>query len=113
MQMLLNTNPGFKPRFKEYLFFEDYSNDEMLIIFEKMADTKGYEVESAAKPVLTRRFTRERALDSFGNARTARSVLDESIERHAYNFIKGKLTPGQRHTITAQDVSDIPRSIDR
>ena len=37
MKKLLNSNPGFLSRIKEHFYFENYSIDELAMIFEAMA----------------------------------------------------------------------------
>ena len=111
MKQLLDTNPGFKSRIKDYLLFPDYSDEEMLEIFEMMAKQKGYEIDNGAKLKFKRRVANERPLDSYGNARTARSILDEAMEKHAYNFITNKWDESYRHTIREEDIKEFPKII--
>lgn len=111
MRDLLESNPGFQSRIKEFLFFEDYSDEEMVTIFTMMAKTKGYTLDFGAKEKLIQRIQAERPLASFGNARTARSILDEAIEKHAYHCISQKLPEEQRYVIGVMDVSTEPRVI--
>ena len=109
MKELLETNPGFKSRIKDYLLFADYNDDEMLQIFKSMAHAKGYVVNSSAETQFEKRLANEKPLNSFGNARTARSILDEALEKHAYNFITEKWSEDLRHTITGSDINEFPR----
>lgn len=111
MRELLNANPGFQSRLKEYLYFEEYNDYDMLTIFRTMAQHKGYTVSNGAEQNALVRIQAERKLSSFGNARTARSILDEAIEKHAYHCIKLKLPDEQRYELQAEDVSTAPRSI--
>ncbi len=111
MRELLNANPGFQSRLKEYLYFEEYNDQDMLTIFRTMAQHKGYTVSTGAEQNALVRIQAERKLSSFGNARTARSILDEAIEKHAYHCIKFKLPDEQRYELQAEDVSTAPRSI--
>lgn len=91
MKRLLDANEGFKSRIKEYLEFPDYSNEEMKKIFESMAHASGFAVSLGAIENFAVRCEKERKLSSFGNGRTARNVLDETIDRHALNYGQGKL----------------------
>lgn len=47
---------------------------------------------------------KERKLMTFGNARTVRSVLEETIDSHALNFVKGKIDAGDKYKILAMDI---------
>jgi ATP-dependent Clp protease ATP-binding subunit ClpA len=111
MRDLLNANPGFQSRLKEYLYFESYNDEDMLTIFKTMAKSRGYEISSQAIEPFTQRVQAERALPSFGNARTARSILDEAIEKHAYRCIKQQLPQDQRYLIDAPDINPKPNAI--
>lgn len=91
MKRLLDANEGFKSRIKEYLNFPDYTAPEMLQIFELMAQEQGFTVSPAAQRNFNIRVEKERRLSSFGNGRTARNILDESIDKHALNYGMGNL----------------------
>ena len=86
MKRLVDTNEGFKSRIKEYLEFPDYSVPEMEQIFESMAHSSGFVVSEGAMSRFSQRIANERQLDSFGNGRTVRNVLDECIDKHALNY---------------------------
>lgn len=105
MHMLLETNPGFSSRVKEYLEFPDYSDQEMREIFEKMAEKEGFTVSSDVWPVYDERIAKERRTSSFGNARTARNVLSETLDRHSLNYVDGKIPNDMRNVICREDVS--------
>lgn len=92
MKRLLDTNEGFKSRIKEYLEFPDYNSEEMKEIFVSMAHAEGFVVSEEALENFEIRCAKERKLSSFGNGRTARNILDETIDRHALNYGKGILT---------------------
>lgn len=111
MRDLLESNPGFQSRLKEYLYFEDYDDNDMCTIFHAMAKAKGYTLDLGAKQNLLQRIQNERPLPSFGNARTARSILDEAMERHAYHFIAHKLPDDQRYVLSAKDLDVTPKII--
>jgi stage V sporulation protein K len=92
MKRLLDTNEGFKSRIKEYLEFCDYSSSEMQQIFVSMANVAGFVVSSEALENFEIRCDKERKRSSFGNGRTARNILDETLDRHALNYGKGILS---------------------
>lgn len=110
MTTLLESNPGFQSRIKEYFHFPDYSQDELLRIFYLMAKEKGFSVHKDCDIPLGFRFCKERLLGSWGNARTVRNVLEESIDKHAAHFINGQLPPSQKYCLQAMDISSHPKS---
>lgn len=105
MRQLLEYNPGFASRVKEYLTFPDYNAHEMEEIFALMAKSKGFDVDSAAYPNYDKRVASERELRSFGNGRTARNILEETLDKHARNYMEGKLDKSQEYLIIADDIS--------
>jgi len=111
MSQMLDVNPGFKSRVKEYLDFPDYSEEELLSIFRQMAKEKGFEVESSCNKPLSRRFLAERRLSSWGNARTVRNVLEETLDKHALRFMKGEVDKMKKYVLFGEDVSLWPKSV--
>lgn len=105
MRQLLSANPGFDSRIKEYLDFPDYTNDEMKEIFVNMAKENGFAVADDALASFTERISKERRLRSFGNARTARNILDESIDRHSLNYVNGELDKKDKFRLRGIDIS--------
>lgn len=111
MGKMLETNPGFKSRIKEYLDFPDYSQPELLEIFKRMASSKGFEVDESCDKPLTLRLGMERSLSSWGNARTVRNVLEESIDRHAVNFVRGKIEKDSKYRLFGDDICTEPKAL--
>ena len=105
MKKLLNANPGFASRIKEYLNFPDYDTMEMREIFRTMANQRNFTVDADAFDNFDERIRKERALDSFGNGRTARNILDEAIDKHALNLKQGLLDPAKRYVLSDVDIS--------
>ena len=83
MKELVRTNPGFKSRIKDYLSFPSYSNEELVEIFKAMAANADFKVSPEAENRLVERMIAEKKERYFGNARTVRNVLDESIDNHS------------------------------
>lgn len=89
---LLDENEGFKSRIKEYLEFPDYNLSELKQIFESMAHSSNFALSVEAMDNFEVRISKEQQLSSFGNGRTVRNILEESIDRHALNYGQGKLS---------------------
>lgn len=105
MKQLIKSNPGFESRIKEYLVFPDYNDFEMREIFTLMARENQFVVSAEALDVLDERIAKERLLDSFGNARTIRNILDEAIDKHALNYMKKVISEEDKYRICACDIS--------
>ena len=75
MEKFIHSNPGLESRFNRFLFFPDYTVDEMMAIF-KMRCGKGYVLTEEAEPLVRDYIAEESAAgDSFGNARGVRNIF--------------------------------------
>ena len=109
IKKLIQSNPGFESRIKDFLVFQDYNNEELKEIFINMARDNNFVVDASAIDKLEERFERERNLSSFGNGRTARNILDECIDKHAFNFKNKEIDISDKFKITEKDVNVYPK----
>jgi chromosomal replication initiation ATPase DnaA len=83
MEQFLTMNAGLASRFTYKLHIEDYTQEELLAIFKKMAEKEQYtlspEAEYRALDVISQML--ETKDDTFGNAREIRNLLDETIQQ--------------------------------
>jgi hypothetical protein len=79
------SNPGLKSRFTRFLQFDDYTGEQMLQIFESLAQRDGYELSPFAREVVEKYFTGayENRDERFGNARLVRNFFEDTIGRQA------------------------------
>ena len=81
MEMFLNTNPGLASRFTHRLHIDDYTEDELVSIYKKMAAREDYclsqEAEFKLMGLVCQMVINKK--DSFGNAREMRTLLDTTI----------------------------------
>ena len=103
VKSLLDSNPGFRSRIKDYLIFPDYTNDELFDIFCNMARMYKFSVSEDAYENFLIRIDKEKRLDSFGNARTVRNILDETIDTHALRYKRGE--DCDKFVISPDDIS--------
>ncbi|MFA7420729.1 MAG: AAA family ATPase [Melioribacteraceae bacterium] len=80
MYSFLNSNPGLKSRFSHTFVFEDYTPDELILIFEDLLKKEDYILADNAKEILKKEFmSLYRARDkSFGNARLIRKLFENA-----------------------------------
>ena len=109
IKKLIQSNPGFESRIKDFMVFQDYNNEELKEIFINMARDNNFVVDANALDKLEERFERERNLSSFGNGRTARNILDECIDKHAFNFKNREIDIADKFKITEKDVNVYPK----
>ncbi len=95
MTKFMEMNPGLKSRFDVTIDFPDYSNDELLEIFNVIARENDYETARIQAPLcrIIYRLPRGRG---FGNGREMRKLFGEILDVHAMRV--GRLArPGSRH----------------
>ena len=49
MEQFVSVNAGLKSRFANIIDFKDYTTEELMEICEKLYNSKGYEIDEAAK----------------------------------------------------------------
>ncbi len=98
MDAFLRSNPGLRSRFAREIEFPDYSSDELGEIFAKMVDDADYELADDASTGLAEAFGRAVRNDAFGNARYARTLFEQSINRQALRL-------ADNHNVTGLDKS--------
>ena len=83
MEQFLMMNAGLASRFTYKLHIEDYTQDEVLAIFKKMAEKQQYPLSPGAEfkalDVISQML--EVKDETFGNAREIRNLLDETIQQ--------------------------------
>lgn len=104
MEMLINSNEGFRSRIRYFLNFPDYSLDELWQIFVKMSNSKGFAVEDDVKDAFTSYMLEEMQNKNYGNARTVRTVLDKAIDNHSVNFIDEIISKNDKFRLVNADL---------
>ncbi len=84
MEMLLESNPGLRSRFKKFFFFPDYSTDELLRIMVSYAGGYQYQITEEAKNLLLEKIEKEPVK---GNGRFATNIVDAMIQAQAARLI--------------------------
>ncbi len=89
MNRFINSNPGLKSRFSRYFHFEDYTAEELLLIFQSFCDQHSYTLTDAAKEVLLTQFKQlyDHRDKSFGNGRLVRNMFEKTIEKQANRLV--------------------------
>ncbi|OAA29211.1 AAA+ family ATPase [Frankia sp. EI5c] len=83
MRRFLAANAGLASRFSHRIEFPSYSPDELVAIFQGLAEGGGYEIDGTSMQVLREHFAAIRPGESFGNGRYARQLLERAITRQA------------------------------
>ncbi len=86
MEEFVSSNPGLRSRFRSTLVFEDYSDDELVEIFERNAAAGDYTPTPECIDALRTLLREVDRGEGFGNARFIRSTLEASIVRQAWRL---------------------------
>ncbi len=85
MEGFINSNPGLQSRFNKYFYFDDYTGEQLIRIFEGMCKKNGYvmtgEAHAAAEEFFRQLY--ENRDENFGNARDARNIFEDMVVRQA------------------------------
>ena len=90
MHDFIDSNPGLKSRFTQTVHFDDYTPDELTQIFLNLANKKNFTVDEVMRGAIHRQFEQLylRRDKNFGNAREARRIFDEAVERQSQRLVK-------------------------
>ena len=83
MRRFIASNPGLQSRFTKTIDFPAYATEELLAIMRVMAGTAGYEMPDDAVAKLQPWIEGNRKSDSWGNARSMRTILEAAREAQA------------------------------
>ncbi len=104
MQDFLNANSGIVSRIGYTLEFDDYTQDELILIFRGMLKKAGFMVTEDAIEEVRKVIDQYKGTKNFGNARFIRNVYEKSVLKHASNT-KNKKRKSILKTITKEDIS--------
>ena len=88
MRGFLNSNPGLRSRFARELSFPDYSTADLLEITQRLVVEHEYELGPGADEALERIFGGAARGEGFGNARYARTIFEQALNRQALRLAR-------------------------
>ena len=113
MHGFIDTNPGLKSRFTQTIHFDDYTPDELTEIFLHLAEGKKFTVSDDTRAAIHRQFEQLylRRDKNFGNAREARKVFNEAVERQSQRLVKLMNDPSfQESDMYSLTTEDLPQA---
>jgi type VII secretion ATPase EccA len=117
METFLSSNPGLRSRFAREITFPDYSTDELEAIFGTIVEQNEYVLEPGAEDTLRRILSGLRPGEDSGNARFARTLFEQAVNRQALRLTRGDergvdaLDRTEVTTITAEDLAEAARAL--
>ena len=107
MEDFLRSNPGLRSRFAREISFPDYSDEELVQITEKLANETDYSLEADVEQVLVQILGRVTRNEAFGNARYARNLFEQAINRQAVRLSDSETVVGlDRSTVSKLEAVD-------
>jgi AAA+ superfamily predicted ATPase len=88
MRAFLDSNPGLRSRFAREIVFPDYSTGELVSITEKLGSDHEYVLQSDVPQALARIFEGAQRGEGFGNARYARTLFEQALNRQALRLAR-------------------------
>ena len=108
MEEFISSNPGLRSRFTKFLYFEDYTPEQLVEIFKGFCAKASFKLTSDAEQRLLELFkllslARD---ESFGNARTSRNLFEITISKQANRIVT--LANINEEILSTIDEVDIP-----
>lgn len=110
MEEFLNSNPGLKSRFNKYLYFEDYTVEELMGILNLRAKKSNFKLSKEAEKFSFEFFKNrcENKPENYANARDVRNFFEKAIVNQANRLaVLNNITDEQLATIELNDVNTI------
>ena len=107
MARFIGSNPGLQSRFNRYFNFMDYTPEELLEIFMRMAASNKFVVIDEARDKLLKYFTwiYQSRTKNFGNARWVRNLFEEIVRLQSSRLAEmDNITDADLTIFTLEDV---------
>lgn len=110
MERFVNSNPGLKSRFNKYIYFEDYTPEELLEIFDSMCKKSGLIATENARDLVLKHFEEKYANrnETFANGREVRNFFEKAVVNQANRLAQESYIDDEDvATLTAEDISKV------
>ena len=109
MEEFLNSNPGLRSRFSNFIFFPDYTADELITILLQNLEQREYKLSPAARKK-AERMIRARVRnkpENFANARDIRNFMEHAIGNHASRVVALSDAAGNKEILATIEPEDL------
>lgn len=106
MDRFMHSNPGLESRFNKFIFFEDYTAEELYEIFMLMCEGANLTLDEAADKYAREYFQlmHDHKSDNFANGRAVRNFFEEVITAQANRLApQTDITDEELSTLTYED----------
>jgi hypothetical protein len=105
MAALVDANPGMRSRFPRTIHFPDYSDEELLAIFETIGGEGRYQLDHDGRRAVLEWFAAQPRDAGFGNGRLARNLFEAAVANQATRLVAGDQPSDEELiTLTAADI---------
>ncbi|MDP4171399.1 MAG: AAA family ATPase, partial [Bacillota bacterium] len=104
MEVLLDSNPGLRSRFKKFFAFPDYSVEELIRIMESYASKFHYRLTEETKNILLLDLKDYR---NKGNGRFATNLVDEMMQAQAMRLMNEPSMEGMEEKACDLEAEDV------
>jgi AAA lid domain/ATPase family associated with various cellular activities (AAA) len=105
MAALVDANPGMRSRFSRTIHFPDYSDEELLAIFEAIGTEGRYQLDDGGRGAVLAWFASQPRDAGFGNGRLARNLFEAAVANQATRLVaRERPSDEELTTLTAVDV---------
>ncbi|WP_163530829.1 AAA family ATPase [Halobacillus ihumii] len=108
MKQLIASNPGLSSRFKKYLFFPDYDEQQLLDMLIYQTSQYGYELSEEVEPYLLHQFQSHKIE---GNGRFINNLVNEAIQYQAIRLMEED--SDSWNTLTLNDLTNAWHNVRR
>jgi Cdc6-like AAA superfamily ATPase len=108
MSDFVDANPGLRSRFPRTIFFPDYTDDELLAIFQSLCDKGNYRCDDGAKADVRAWISAQSRVKGFGNGRLVRNLFEHAVARQASRIVKvDDPTDAELVALTSDDIPPV------
>lgn len=117
IEEFLNSNPGLKSRFNQFINFEDYNEEQLKGIFDLLCSKNQFTLSSEGEKKLKQFFkeTIESKSENFANGRFVRNVFENLVKIQANRLVTESLDfndMSQIQCITEKDIEYLIENVD-
>jgi Cdc6-like AAA superfamily ATPase len=109
MATFLDANPGLRSRFPKTIFFDDYADDQLVTIFDGMAEKSHYTPTDGARKAVLAYVAAQPHDRGFGNARLVRNLFEAAVSAQASRVVE--LVDVSDEALVALEAEDIPAPV--
>jgi hypothetical protein len=109
MADFVGSNPGLRSRFPKTIFFPDYTDAELVRIFELLGERNRYRADEAARAAVVSFLAAQPRDKGFGNARLVRNLFEAAVANHATRVVT--IAEPSDEELTTLTRADIPSTV--